>query len=219
MRRNTGGSWVISGTHITNTGSNSSVVIARSGLSTLQGEYGIGGDQSVNPLPIKLTAFEANKVANDVKLAWSTASEFNNKGFDVERSFDGKQFDPVGFVEGNGSTSSISNYSYTDIGAASLTDHQLYYRLKQLDFNGDYTYSNVVSVSMNHTAQNTFRVYPNPANTTFTVEGSSEPVILYDMTGNKVLTINANGLADLSSLKDGVYFIRSGSHTQKLVKK
>lgn len=219
MRRNTGGSWVVNGTHIINTGSNSSVVISRSGLSSLQGEYGVGGDQSGNPLPVKLVTFEGNSIGNDVKLTWATALELNNKGFEIERSLNGKQFESVGFVKGNGNTNTV-NYSYTDINAFAGSGEagNLYYKLKQVDNNNGVEYSNTIKVDLHKPIAKSFTVYPNPSIDFITIEGAEGLVFIYDLTGNKILATDSDQAINISKLSNGIYFIRCGEQVNKFIK-
>jgi hypothetical protein len=97
----------------------------------------MGADENVgSPLPVTLSTFTATTKAADALLSWTTVSETNNKGFEVERSINGRTFEKVGFVKGAGNSNRISNYGLTDVRAFDVTNSNiLYYRLKQLDFN------------------------------------------------------------------------------------
>ncbi len=114
-----------------------------------------------NPLPVTLTRFEGASRNGAVELAWSTASEINNDRFEIERSANGKDFRKVGEVKGNGNSSALVDYAYTDRGAASGT---VYYRLRQVDFDGAFEFSKVIAVSHNAGAasQAAVSVFPNP---------------------------------------------------------
>jgi hypothetical protein len=113
-------------------------------------------------IPVELTSVTASVKESDVTLLWETSTEVNNKGFDIERkSFNG-EFETIGFVKGNGTTTNITSYSFTDKGVANGSYN---YRLHQIDFNGSSKYYNVsediiVNVSQFTLAQN----YPNPFN-------------------------------------------------------
>jgi fibronectin-binding autotransporter adhesin len=115
--------------------------------------------EDATPLPIKLLSFEAIKNNKRVKLDWSTASETNNDYFTIERSVNGKDFTDLLIKKGNGNTSHTSHYNAFDsnplIGLS-------YYRLKQTDIDGKYTYSPIRSVLFENKEQQTFEVYPNP---------------------------------------------------------
>lgn len=119
-------------------------------------------------LPVELTSFTATPVNNTyIRLDWITASENNNKGFVIQRSTDGSMFDSIGWVDGNGTTASIHNYSFNDVNVQRETLY--YYRLKQVDNSGQYHYSYVVAAKItltsglsdnNISAQ--IKVFPNP---------------------------------------------------------
>ena len=91
--------WALNGTHAATTGSNAAPVLSRTGI-TAYGQFGVGGNSSVNPLPVSMLFFNARNMNGDVQLNWATASETNNKGFMMERSMDGINFEDVVFVDG-----------------------------------------------------------------------------------------------------------------------
>ena len=227
--------WMLDGTAASTTGSNIAPVLSRTGM-TLLGEFAIGGDEAVNPLPVTLTTFKAAASKGDVLTSWTTANESNNKGFVVERSVDGKNFVTVGFVAGKGNTTKTTNYNFVDAKAFALTGSQkLYYRLRQVDFNGDEHLSQVALV--NNTERTTLasvETYPNPFNQNITVELMSTEQAVYtltitDLQGKIVGTqqmnastgINRVELNNASSWAPGVYFLNvqgNASQTIKLVK-
>ncbi len=96
-----------------------------------------------NPLPIELLSFNAEYDGKNVRLYWATSSETNNDFFTVEKSADGIDFIEAGYVEGAGNSNSVIEYSFTDENPFTLT----YYRLKQTDFDGACTYSQIIGVS------------------------------------------------------------------------
>jgi len=173
-------------------------------------------------IPIELTSFTARVVDGKTKLEWQTASELNNSGFEIERFKDSKikglkNWEKIGFVTGNGTTTEINNYSFAD---DELLIQKTYYRLKQIDFDGTFSYSDEVVVDVNtpltfSLAQN----YPNPFNPS-TVINYQLPVAgvvtlkVYDVLGNEVTTlVNETKSAgrydvrfDASGLSNGVYF-------------
>lgn len=109
------------------------------------------------PLPVELVHFSAKTFeSNQVKCEWTTASEVNNDFFEVQRSADGQNFETIGLVDGTGSTSSYSNYFFTD--AVPLQGLN-YYRLRQNDFDGNFEYSEIVKVEV---VSELYSVYPNP---------------------------------------------------------
>lgn len=126
-----------------------------------------GGVQSsgVTALPVRLIRFEALKISAGVLLNWVTASEENNSHFDIERSEDGEVWNVIGRIAGNGNAHRVIQYQFEDMHLPELA--YLYYRLKQVDFDGKFEHSHVRYIS-NSTAsgisENVSKVYPNPVN-------------------------------------------------------
>jgi hypothetical protein len=111
-----------------------------------------------NPLPVTLVSFEGKRLNTEqVELTWRTAQEINNKGFEIQRSFDNRQFETVGFVDGAGTTNTAKNYRWTDNNAQSA-----YYRLKQIDSDvaGRFEFSRQIFVQ--GTGNQTLTLFPNP---------------------------------------------------------
>lgn len=118
-------------------------------------------------VPVELTSFSAVGTRDGVQLNWQTATEINNQRFEIERSNDSQNFTLVGFVNGRGTTTEKSSYSFIDKG---INEGKYFYRLKQVDYNGAYEYSQVIEVEFSVPqefvlAQN----YPNPFNPTTTL--------------------------------------------------
>jgi len=123
---------------------------------------------TINPIvPVELISFTHRIVNGEVILDWVTATELNNLGFEIQRSLDNNIFVTVGFIEGRGNSTTNQYYSFTDESIAG----KVYYRLKQVDYNGSYNYSDVievdgVTVSTLQLEQN----YPNPFNPATTIK-------------------------------------------------
>lgn len=175
------------------------------------------------PLPVSWLSFSAEKV-NDVNyLSWSTASEQNNSHFVIERSYDGLSFDAIGEVRGAGNSSSVLSYIFEDRDAnAGL----VYYRIKQVDYDGNFTYSSVQVINSNPSVA--VSVLPNPNNGIFTVtvKGISESmnVVLTNSLGAVVWTGDLNPSSEisqiqfnLSGLSAGMYFLNLGQLVEKIV--
>lgn len=94
------------------------------------------------PLPVSLISFNAKKLSEKINLVWSTATEINNSHFELERSVNGQEFSTIATVQGAGNSNQVLNYSVTDEQPAKGIN---YYRLKQTDFNGDYSYSKIIA--------------------------------------------------------------------------
>jgi hypothetical protein len=118
------------------------------------------GSTSGSTLPVRWIYFTAKRQDAGVLLNWATASELNNDRFEVQRSADGQSFAKIGAVLGNGTTSTVSNYAYLD-GDAPATG-KLYYRLRQVDYDGTDEYSVIAEVGEGTGSRNNWVAYPNP---------------------------------------------------------
>ena len=145
-------------------------------------------------VPVELISFTASAGETNITLNWSTATEINNLGFDVERSSNNQNFQKIGFVEGKGTTTEISEYSYTD---NSLTkDGIYYYRLMQHDFDGSYEYTNTIEIDFKSLplVYSLSQNYPNPFNPSTKinyqiVENGNVKLTVFDMLGREVKTL------------------------------
>ena len=158
-------------------------------------------------LPVELSAFSARLAGDAVLLNWATASETNNEGFFVERSFDANNWEFAGFVPGHGNSLEARQYSFADGAVFSGT---AYYRLKQIDFDGRFEFSKVVSVHRN-AAAGSLSIFPNPtANYLHFDEDLAGEIKVYNLTGQLLyrqkLTSPVGGV-EVSSLKNGQYIL------------
>ena len=185
-------------------------------------------------VPVELTSFSATIEAGVVSLNWTTATELNNLGFELERKIIAQENEgewlTIGFVEGNGTTTETKVYSYKD-KVSDFEATAFKYRLKQIDFNGSFEYSDAVDV-INSTIPDQYSLsqnYPNPFNpsTKIAFKLPSKDFVslrVYDVLGNEVATLvneeRAPGsyevLFDASELVSGVYVysLRAGSFVQ-----
>ncbi|TDN39394.1 T9SS type A sorting domain-containing protein [Hymenobacter sp. UV11] len=177
-----------------------------------------------NPLPVGLTRFEVKAAGTDAQLSWATAQELDNAGFQVERSLDGSHFVRLRFVPGAGTTTLAHQYTYVDAGVGQQHSGAVYYRLQQLDFNGNATYSPVRTLVF---APEVPSLYPNPAHTYTTLNLTSLPpatyaVTMLDMTGRVVQAYALDGgkaheLA-LDYLASGAYLVIIRGDGLKIIK-
>ncbi len=181
--------------------------------------------------PVELQAFSASLEANTVNLNWMTSTETNNRGFEIERSSDKANWKTIGFKEGNGTTTEQHNYTYSD-KSFDYSSSKLYYRLKQVDYDGSFKYSNIVEVKIVPAEYTLSQNYPNPFNPStkinYTIpQESFVNLSIYNMLGQKVMTlINDNEKAgkydvtfDASKLASGVYLYRLTAGNYVSVKK
>ncbi len=167
-------------------------------------------------VPVELTSFSASVINGKVNLNWSTATETNNYGFDVERKVTGQEFAKVGFVAGFGTTTEARNYNFVD---NSVTSGNYTYRLKQVDLDGTSEYSNEVEVSLAPSSYSLDQNYPNPFNPStkinFSLASDSKVTLkIFDVLGQEVTTLINGSLSagihnlnfDASGINSGVYF-------------
>jgi len=136
--------------------------------------------------PVELTSFTATSQNKQVTLNWATATEINNNGFEIQRSTANSEFITVGFVRGNGTTTNQSEYTYVD---KNISDGNYSYRLKQIDYNGMYEYSDIIEVDVrsldNYSLEQN---YPNPFNPSTKIA-----YVLKEKANVKILVMNALG--------------------------
>ena len=157
-----------------------------------------------NPLPVELSSFTSTVNGRDVTMNWTTATETNNSGFEVERSILGGEWSSVGHVNGNGTTTSPVSYTFTDRNVATGAYN---YRLKQIDFNGNFEYFNL-SNEVNIGTPESFSLkqnYPNPFNPSTKID------FALPKDGNVSLTVYDNSGKMVSSLVNG--FKTAGYYT------
>ncbi|HCY74321.1 MAG TPA: hypothetical protein DHV28_00235 [Ignavibacteriales bacterium] len=195
--------------------------------------HGVMDYMGISVVPVELYSFTAQAQDQKIILKWTTATELNNNGFEIQRRFAESDFATIGFVRGKGTTTNKTEYSYID---KDLTDGKYYYRLKQIDFNGTYEYSSVIEVDVrsldNYTLEQN---YPNPFNPStiisFTIpnvtlsassraesrdEGSRVQLRVYDILGNEVVTLvdeyKSAGMYNVEftmhNLASGIYFYK-----------
>ena len=190
-------------------------------------------------IPVELISFSSSVNKNDVILNWTTATEMNNMGFEIQRMVNVKGqksygWEAIGFINGYGTTTETQSYSFND---ENLSAGKYGYRLKQIDFDGTFEYSNAIEAEIVSPIKFSLgQNYPNPFNPTTTirysipnvalsgVEGSRVTLKVYDVLGNEITTlVNEEKPAgsyeinfEASHISSGIYFykLQSGDFTK-----
>jgi hypothetical protein len=175
-------------------------------------------------IPVELKRFYAKKQTNtDVTLAWETASEVNNAGFDVEKSTDGRTFTTIGFVKGVGNSVALNSYNFMDNNFTATA----YYRLKQMDVNGKSTYSPTISVQKS-TGKLTLNVFPNlvtnESNITIDLTNAAQntqELSVYDVNGRLVFESRKANLTEVPvvDFAKGLYVVKVKNGVETVVAK
>lgn len=195
--------WTNQGTNVVSTINGGVVTASATGITSFS-QFGIG--EGITVLPVKMVKFLASADAKSAKLYWETASELNNDKFEVERSANGTDFIKIGEVKGNGTSQKLNTYNFKDYSPTSGVN---YYRLKQLDFNGDFEYSDIKSVSFDFEAS-VFSIYPNPVSEVINFSKPVKSAAIYNLQGNLVFSREGNltSLKIPSQLSTGVYILK-----------
>lgn len=174
-------------------GDDNSGTLTSSAAVSIFSPFTIGSINGNNPLPIELLSFESECLDNEIHLTWSTASEINNDYFTLEKSADGNYFETLVTIAGSGTKNSVSNYSFNDNATAT---GNVYYRLKQTDYDGKSEYFDIITENCGNNPEN-FIITP------IKTSGSIEVSYLGSETGRYTINIS-NHLGQL---------IYSGVHT------
>ncbi|MEZ4988433.1 MAG: T9SS type A sorting domain-containing protein [Saprospiraceae bacterium] len=180
-------------------------------------------------LPVELISFSATPKATSVQLGWTTASEADNAGFEVQRSLDGKNFEVLDFIAGAGNTTSVKDYYYDD--KALREGQTYYYRLKQIDYDGQFELSSVVTAVIEANKPQTSEFYPNPTSGHTKIDYTATQnetlaVSIYDVNGRELFATEravVRGINtldfDLSALPAGSYFVKLAAGENALYQK
>jgi len=177
------------------------------------------------PLPIELSSFDVEKNDEGVRVFWTTATETENKYFEIEHSLDGTRFESIGQVEGAGTSTQSISYSFIhnspEIGLN-------YYRIKQVDFDGTFSVSSVKTI--NYERDDTVvKISPNPFSDRLKIDfpqnvNKTTPVLVYDLHGrivvNDVLEVGQHSKQlNLSNLEKGIYILQIGNDISKITQR
>jgi hypothetical protein len=184
-----------------------------------------------NVVPVELLSFNATVKNNIITINWTTATETNNNGFEIERKSDSKSWEKVGFVKGKGSTTEKQNYSYVDI-LDNVNSERLIYRLKQIDFDGTISYSKSIEVIFAPETYSLEQNFPNPFNPSTTIRfglpvKSNVSIKVFNSLGQMIEEI-VNGqfeagyhsvMFNAANLSSGIYYYRIETEGFSQIKK
>lgn len=184
---------------------------------------------NISPLPVTFTYVDLSSTnSNSVFVNWETASEINNEKFIIERSINTLDWEVVGETKGSQNSSSVLNYKWED--KSPYKDIASYYRVKQVDFDGKFSYSEIKSITLEENKSIEFLVYPNPSVDNFiTVDLLGQSSLLsfqmYDKMGRLVTSlVNKTSIEgastfnlDIKNLTKGVYFLKVGNTVEKII--
>jgi hypothetical protein len=187
--------------------------------------------KDTGPLPVTLSSFSASLSKDQVvNLNWSTSMEINCSRFVVQRSFDGIYFTDIATVDGNGSTSLFHSYAATDL-AYSFINSVVYYRLKQIDFDGKANFSDIIAIKIKNENKNVV-ISPNPFKNFINVNFQSDKrkplsIKIFSVDGKEMKSkqtfVNPGNnylrIDGLSSIPPGNYLLLLFSENKKIVEK
>ncbi len=175
----------------------------------------------IPPIPVELVSFNAVALEGGVKLIWKTATELNNHGFEIERRSYASVWNTIGFVKGSGTSTTRSEYSFLD---NQINSGKYFYRLKQIDLDGEFSYSNEIEIDISPKNFSLEQNYPNPFNPSTVISyqlSASGNVVLkiFNVLGNEVATLINNEWKEAGyynyplsiinyQLPSGIYFYR-----------
>ncbi len=178
------------------------------------------GSGTQSSLPVELISFIGTYEKNQIELTWQTGSEINNEKFEIEESQDGREFQKIGEIKGNGTTVERQAYSFTDKNPSNGIS---YYRLKQIDFDGQFEYSKMISIISKDDNGNVGAFYPNPSKSGFvnlnynSQDDEAISISVFNVTGKLVdnqiqqVSNGENNLNfDFSHFNAGIYIVKIG---------
>lgn len=205
-----GSQWVDGGNAAT-TGNNGSGTITSSVQSAFN-MFTLGSSNAENPLPVTLVGFTAECKSGGIHIRWTTANEKENHFFELERSIDGIHWSVVTLIPGNGTTDLSSEYDYFD---TNVGKDLFFYRLRDVDFSGQDSYSPTISTNCREGSQIQYFVYPNPAQDEITLKVDEPAAVasaqVFSTLGVLVRNLRVEGITTtypVSDLAPGQYFLR-----------
>ncbi len=204
-RNNSTSTWAVAGAYSLATLNSGTVTATNIGLTNFS-DFAIGIGASV--LPVTLSSFTATEKNGTAILNWTTASELNNKGYNIQRSSDGVTFTNIGFVNGKGNSTINTRYSFTDFNPAVGIN---YYRLQAVDFDGKSTLSKIESIEIKILI-NAISFYPNPTSSVLNIVNNNKisSLELFDISGRKIKSFTqTQTIIDMGMYTNGVYILKA----------
>jgi hypothetical protein len=166
-----------------------------------------------NPLPVEFVSFNVRRKGEDALLTWQTANEFNAEYFEVQRSFDGEKFEPVGKVSAR---NAASDYAYSDVKVTALGQKVIYYRLRQVDTDGKFKFTAIRSLRIEDLKEN-IAVFPTPFSNDLIVsiqnpEGKTLTFTMLDELGREIFVFEENANSVELNLQDRTRNLPSGTY-------
>ncbi|MBL0309821.1 MAG: T9SS type A sorting domain-containing protein [Bacteroidetes bacterium] len=171
--------------------------------------FSLGKGPSGNALPVEMLYFTAEAQGKYlIRLDWATALEVNNRGFEIQRSTDGINFIDIGWVDGHNNSTITNTYTHDD---HPYEKTRYYYRLKQIDNNGNFEYSKIAEAKLSEDGESNFRLYPNPTTSNLVLEVDNPKdeisLALFDINGrmvyDNIYTVEENGVMKTININVG----------------
>ena len=214
LSKNDGSGWVTYNTSSPNLTANS---VAVSGLTS----FSVFTGSDVNsPLPVDLVTFRAELIDLGVFIKWETVYEENNDYFELERSYNGKNFETVGIIQGFGNTKSNQEYQFID-QSVDINQSSIFYRLKQFDLDGQYHFSKVVRVSKERSTIK-FELFPNPTTAFMNLNLKEQTnnfvkINIYTLDGKRIEESNFNYLKEGNTVRVNVVDLPTSIYLMEVV--
>ena len=180
------------------------------------GDFAIAGGYGAT-LPVELISLTATPIDNEfIRIDWQTASELNNAGFEIQRSTDGIAWHYIGWINGNNTTNQVHTYQFDDRNVT--TDIDYYYRLRQVDINGSFNYSKIVSANLIGTEMIVGSIYPNPSSNEqwvplFLPSTQTVTILCFNAVGQEIWNKKIDGISgnqniELETVSSGTYLLK-----------
>jgi hypothetical protein len=156
-------------------------------VSSFSGGGGGGSVGGLAPLPIELIYFHVYADGDDAKLKWSTASETNNRGFEIQHSMDGEDWENLGFIDGIGNSNAVTDYNFTHEEPRVGIN---YYRLKQIDLDGKIEFLLIENIHFASNQNEPINIYPNPAKDFLNITNVKGQGKIYNFSGQLIMEVN-----------------------------